>query len=212
MILLANPNTNRATTQAMGAILRDQSITVREWTAPQGPPVILTPDALDAAALHVARLSPPKGCQGVIVAAFGDPGARALAARLMVPVIGIGAAAAQAAGRGGRRFAVVTTTPALRQRIDALMLTHAGTGRYLGCHVTDGPPLSLMADPVALDHALLALARRAAAQGAQAVIIGGGPLAQAAQRLASQSPVPLIQPLTEAALALAAIIAQAPDA
>ena len=49
---------------------------------------------------------------------------------------------------------------------------------------------------------------RAAAAGAEAVIIGGGPLAQAAVRLAPLSPVPLIQPVPEAARAMARLLAR----
>ena len=60
----------------------------------------------------------------MIVAAFGDPGADRLAMRLSHPVIGIGEAAIRAAGRNGRRFAIVTTTPRLeasiRTRVDEL--------------------------------------------------------------------------------------------
>lgn len=201
MILLANPNANTATTAAMCAIAAPWLPGVRGWTAPTGPQVIVTPEQLDRAADGIAALHPHAGCRGVIVAAFGDPGATLLAGRLSVPVIGIGAAAARAAAQGGRAFAVATTTPALRDRIDALMQEQPG---YLGCHLTDGP--NVMSDPDALDRALLDAVMRAAAAGAQAVIIGGGPLAQAAVRLASLSPVPLIQPVPEAARAMARLL------
>ena len=201
MILLANPNANPATTAAMCAIAAPWLPGVQGWTAPTGPQVIVTPEQLDRAADGIAALQLPAGCCGVIVAAFGDPGATLLAGRLSVPVIGIGAAAARAAAQGGRAFAVATTTPALRERIDALMQEQPG---YLGCHMTDGP--NVMNDPDALDRALLDAVMRAAAAGAQAVIIGGGPLAQAAVRLAPLSPVPLIQPVPEAARAMARLL------
>lgn len=203
MILLANPNANPVTTAAMCAIAAPWLADLQGWTAPTGPQVIVTPDQLDRAADGIAALHPPAACRGVIVAAFGDPGADRLAARLAVPVIGIGAAAARAAAQGGRAFAVATTTPALRDRIDALM--RGQPGRYLGCHMTDSP--DVMRDPDALDHALLDAVMRAAAAGAEAVIIGGGPLAQAAVRLAPLSPVPLIQPVPEAARAMARLLA-----
>lgn len=203
MILLANPNANPVTTAAMCAIAAPWLAGLQGWTAPTGPQVIVTPDQLDRATDGIAALHPPAACRGVIVAAFGDPGADRLAARLAVPVIGIGAAAARAAAQGGRTFAVATTTPALRDRIDALM--RGQNGRYLGCHMTDSP--DVMRDPDALDRALLDAVMRAAAAGAEAVIIGGGPLAQAAVRLAPLSPVPLIQPVPEAARAMARLLA-----
>ena len=204
MVLLANPNANPVTTAAMCAIAAPWLAGLQAWTAPTGPQVIVTPDQLDRAADGIAALHPPAACRGVIVAAFGDPGADRLAARLAVPVIGIGAAAARAAAQGGRAFSVATTTPALRDRIDALM--QGQNGRYLGCHMTDSP--NVMRDPDALDHALLDAVMRAAAAGAEAVIIGGGPLAQAAVRLAPLSPVPLIQPVPEAARAMARLLAR----
>ncbi|TGN49922.1 hypothetical protein E4L95_17870, partial [Paracoccus liaowanqingii] len=74
MILLANPNSTTATTRAMCAILAPVLPHLRGWTAPEGPGVIETPAQLDAAGRLVAALTPPPGCRGVIVAAFGDPG------------------------------------------------------------------------------------------------------------------------------------------
>jgi Asp/Glu/hydantoin racemase len=172
---------------------------VQGWTAPQGADLIQTPALLAQAAHQIAQLQPPEGCCGVIVSAFGDPGAARLAARLTIPVIGIGAAAAQAAGHGGRSFAVATTTPQLVDSINALMTAHAGQGRYVGCFLTNGPVMTVMNDPALLDRELLHAAQQAARAGAQAVIIGGGPLAEAALRIAPLCPVPLIQPIVEAA-------------
>jgi Asp/Glu/hydantoin racemase len=94
---------------------------------------------------------------------------------------------------------VATTTPALAARIDALMTTQNPSQPYLGCFLTEEEPEALMADAQALDTALLGAIRRAAASGAEQVIIGGGPLGEAALRLASQSPVPLIHPILAAA-------------
>ncbi len=197
MILVVNPNSNAATTAQICAIAAPFLPDLQGWTAPRGPSVIQTPGQLAQAADQVALLEPPPGCRGVIVAAFGDPGADRLAARLSCPVIGIGAAAARAAR--GRPFAVATTTPDLRDGIDALMRAHAGDAPYLGCFLTPGPALAVMSDPGRLDPALLAATHDAARAGAQAVIIGGGPLAQAAERIAARSPVPLIRPIPEAA-------------
>lgn len=205
MILLANPNTNAQTTNAMCAIAARLLPEVQGWTARQGADLIHTPALLAQAGDQIAQLQPPQGCRGVIVSAFGDPGAVRLAARLKIPVIGIGAAAAQAAGAGGRSFAVATTTPQLVKGIDRLMKAHAGQGRYLGCFLTDGPTLSVMKDPALLDRELLDAARRAATAGAQAVIIGGGPLAEAAQRIDALCPVRLIQPIPEAAALMRAL-------
>lgn len=159
--------------------------------------MIVTEAALDAAADIVGDAGLP-AARGVIVSAFGDPGREALARRLDCPVIGIGQAAALEARAAGC-FAVATTTPGLKRRIDTMMRSHAGDGAYLGCYLAKGDPLALMADPAALDAALLDACESAAADGAGVVIIGGGPLGQAADRLASRAPVPLVAPIRAAA-------------
>ena len=84
------------------------------------------------------------------------------------------------------------------------MRAHAQGAAYLGCFLSQGDPLALLGDPAALDAALIGAVRRAAEAGADHVIIGGGPLAEAADRIADQVPVTLVQPLPEACRALLA--------
>ncbi|MFX4392994.1 aspartate/glutamate racemase family protein, partial [Acinetobacter baumannii] len=71
-------------------------------------------EVLDIAQAHA------NDCDGIIVAAFGDPGLRAVRATLAVPSVGIGESAMLDAARNGRRFGVATTTPLLKAAIDAL--------------------------------------------------------------------------------------------
>ena len=194
-VLLINPNSSERTTDDMLAIVRRYLPDVRGWTNVHAPSMITDPEALLAAGEQISTATLPPAC-AVIIAAFGDPGAIALAKTLDVPVIGIGAAAARAAGQGGAAFAVVTTTPKLAPAIDTLMQAHGAD--YLGCFLTDGDPEDLMADLAALDAALIHACNIAANAGAQRIIIGGGPLASAAIRIAEQVPVPLVQPLVAA--------------
>ncbi|MGV6848059.1 MAG: aspartate/glutamate racemase family protein [Marinibacterium sp.] len=201
-VLMINPNGSKAATRAMLGIARQHLPHVVSWTNPNGPQMITDPCALALAAEQVARADLPEA-SGMIVAAFGDPGAAALSARVACPVIGIGRAAARAAGKGGARFAVVTTTPDLRHPIDALMREIAG-GLYLGTVLTIGDPLALISNDQALDTALVEACLRARAGGADRVIIGGGPLAASAARIADRVPIPLVQPLAEACRHLSA--------
>jgi Asp/Glu/hydantoin racemase len=195
-VLLINPNSSTATTDAMVRIARRYLPQVIGWTNAQAPKMITEPEALARAGEHIANAELPEAA-GVIVAAFGDPGRDALAQRLAVPVVGIGAAARDAA-RG--TFAVATTTPDLEEPIDTLMSVKSG---YLGCFFTEGDPLHLAGDANALDAVLRRAVERAAQAGAESVIIGGGPLAEAAARIADACPVPLIQPLPAACARLA---------
>ena len=190
--LLMNPNANATTTEAMVRIAQRFLPDVSGWTAPTGPQLLCDESKLEAAGRLVAEADLPE-VKAIIVSAFGDPGHAALAARMSCPVIGIGGAAARATA--GRRFAVATTTPKLTGAIDAMMEPF---GDYLGCYLTSGDLLPLMADAARLDLALAKAAARAAEDGAEVVIIGGGPLGEAAERLAETSPVPLISPIRAA--------------
>lgn len=198
MILLMNPNSSVATTDTMVAIARRFLPEVTGWTAPAGPELLISMAYLTEAAALVAQADLPKTLRGVIVSAFGDPGRAALAAKLPVPVVGIGQAAALAACAGGRRFAVATHTPGLVTGIDALMRSYAAV-EYLGTFLAEGDPLELSKDPQRLDAALLSAMMRAHDAGAEAVIIGGGPLGEAAERLRPFAPCALIAPIPEAA-------------
>lgn len=197
-VLLMNPNANRATTAAMVAIARRHLPRVTGWTAPAGPDLLTGPDALMAAARRVAAARVPAGIDGIIVSAFGDPGRAALAAHAGVPVVGIGWAAAMEAARIGR-FAVATHTPDLAPGIDALMRAAAPDADYLGTFLTTGDPARLTADPAGLDAALLRAIRAAHRAGADAVIVGGGPLGDAADRLLDRAPCRLVAPIPAAA-------------
>lgn len=200
-ITLVNPNTSKATTAAMVAIAEEAAgqAAVEGVTAPFGVPLITEPQALATAAEAMRALAPSLSrAQAVIVSAFGDPGLEDLRAALPCPVTGIAEAGMAEAGAGGRRFAVVTTTPGLVDSIAASAARHGHTA-FAGTWTTPGDPAALMADPVALTRALAEACARAVAEGgAEALVIGGGPLARAARVLAATSPAPLIEPVPAA--------------
>ncbi|MFD1697316.1 aspartate/glutamate racemase family protein [Roseibium aestuarii] len=209
-IVLINPNTSAATTQAMVGIAREVqagegSFELVGLTAPSGPPIISTPAELAAAGDVVAGLVAELegNCAGAIVSAFGDPGLQRLRERLSVPVVGIAEAGMRAAAAGGRRFAIVTTTPDLVAPITARAQAY-GVGRQLcGTFLTEGSLAEVMAAPERLREALAKTIRRAlGATDAGAIVIGGGPLARAARELGSTCTVPLIEPVPEACRAL----------
>ena len=201
MIALINPNTSAASTASMLRIAKEAAgpgIPIEGLTAPFGAPLITTPAALARAAEAVVALAPQLRAAGaVLIAAFGDPGLSALRDLLAVPVTGLAEAGMREAAQGGRRFAVVTTTPDLRDGIAATAEAH-GHDRFLGTWTTPGDPVALTSNDAALATALAAACARAVDAGAEAIVIGGGPLAEAARRLAPTSPVSLIEPLPAA--------------
>ncbi len=136
------------------------------------------------------------GFDALIVAGFGDPGVAELAARLSVPVVGIGGAGMAEAAAGGRRFSIVTVTPALRASLQRAAAVHGYGEQLASIRFTDGDPAALAADPIALAAALHDGCRAAIERdGAEAVLIGGGPLAQAARALADRIGSPVIDPV-----------------
>jgi Asp/Glu/hydantoin racemase len=212
-LLLINPNTNARTTAMMTAVARAHAapgVTVEGLTAPRGAALITTPQACRVAHDVVAALAPEvaaRRADGVIVAAFGDPGLGPLTEALPVPVVGIAQAAMARAARNGP-FAIVTTTPDLVAHIEALARAYGHEAAFLGVHLTPGDPETITADPPRLAEALAGAAREAVEEGARSIVVGGGPLAEAARAIAATCAVPVVEPVPEAVRALAARLAR----
>lgn len=199
-ILLINPNSNAQTTEAMVEIATEctQKCQINGVTMASVPPIITTPEALDQAAKVVGAFPIDEAYHAVVVAAFGDPGQEALRARLSVPVVGIAEASMLEAGRDGRRFSVATTTPALEQRI-AERAASLGFGEAcVSVRFTPGDPFVVMSNAERLVTALAKTIDQCILDGAEAVIIGGGPLAKAARVLKADFTVPIIEPIVSA--------------
>jgi Asp/Glu/hydantoin racemase len=203
-LLLINPNSSVATTEMMVAIAQEtagERFTVVGATATRAPLLIADPDALTKAAIEVVEIAVTNqsSYDGVIVAAFGDPGLCTVRASIVVPAVGIAEAAMIEAAEGGRRFGIATTTAALVTQISARADDLGLSQQYTGIRVTQGDLASLMADPVLLRSALKRVVEECIARdGAEAVIIGGGPLSQAAMALQSEFSVPIIAPIAAA--------------
>lgn len=212
-IVILNPNTNAETTRQMVTIAAQfapKGASVEGHTVATGAALITTPDELACAAQAVCREATALECaDGVVVAAFGDPGLHSLRRLLSVPVVGLAEASmAQAAAYG--RFTVVTTTPKLVAPIEQHAADYGHAAELIGVRVPECDPAQLMADPAALIAAMRACIDTAVARdGAKAVIIGGGPLARAARRLAQDCPVPLLEPVPVAVQHLANRLPQA---
>ncbi|WP_315833458.1 aspartate/glutamate racemase family protein [Bradyrhizobium prioriisuperbiae] len=203
-IVLINPNSAQATTDMMVAIARGAAgdrAPVVGVTATRAPAMIVTPHELDASAGEVVELglAHRPGCLGFIVSAFGDPGLEALREQTGLPCTGLCEASMRAAHADGRRFGVATVTPELTDAI-AAQARHLGfAATYTGLRSTQGDPRALAADAGRL-RAELADAVRAciALDGAEAVIIGGGPLGDAASDLQRMFSEPIIAPIPSA--------------
>ncbi len=203
--LLINPNTSEATTARMVDIARrfvGQRVRVEGATAPFGPPLITDEPGLAVAAEAVESLVDAivdREPDGVVVSAFGDPGLEAARARLRCPVVGIAEAGMSEATVDGQRFSVATTTPdlvaAIKRRAEGY-----GLGRlFLSVRLTEGDPATLMASPDALRKAMRKAVQDAIdLDAAEAVVIGGGPLAEVAREIVPEFTIPVIEPIPAA--------------
>jgi allantoin racemase len=206
-IALINPNANADTTARMTAIACEAAgpgAAFEGFTAKAGPLIVTDEAALEAAALLVIERGvelEAAGFQGVLIAGFGDPGLERLRRRLGIPVTGIAEAGMKEAARGGRRFSIVTTTPDLKAAIvkRAVGLGHGNS--LVSVRITGGDAATVMSDPVLLERALLRCSEAAISEdGAEAILIGGGPLATAARAIAPMLAVPLVEPVAAGAL------------
>lgn len=213
-ILLINPNTSEATTRMMvdiAAACLPPGFTLTGLSARSGVPMIVDEDEMRAAALEVGHTWQRAGRHwaGVIVSAFGDPGIELVRHSAAVPVVGICEASLRDGALHGRRFGVATVTPALAAMIQAHVQSLGLGPLYTGIRLTEGDPRGLAADPPKLQQALARAARRCLEEdGAEAVVIGGGPLGQAAAQLQTLLHAPVIAPIPSAVRRLLAALGQ----
>jgi allantoin racemase len=218
IIVLINPNSNDAATRSMAelAALETEGVARIDGRSNAGaPPLLTTPEDMQNAIPGVVELGVAAAeddqVAAIIVAAFSDPGLEELRAEVDIPVFGIGEEVFHAAARDGRAFGIVTVTPdealieSFRQKAAAL----GYEDQYRGVRVTPGDPTELVNDPDRLDAALAEAVRASAeADGAEAVIMGGGPLSASAVRLQPEFEVPLVVAVSAAARAAAAAAQQ----
>jgi len=213
-ILLINPNSSAATTAMMAGIAQAAAAGACEITgatARRAPPMIVEPDALAAAADEVVEMAVSNDGRydGFIVAAFGDPGLAEVQERCRTPAVGIAESAFREASAGGRRFGIATTTPALKTAIDQRVALLGLSAQYTGLRITSEDPMELVKDKDRLRGALADAVRHCISEdGAEAVIIGGGPLGEAARELKPMFSIPIVPPIPAAIRAILAILAR----
>lgn len=203
-VLLINPNTSAATTAMMVAAARRMlppGIALRGITAARGPAMITDVATLADAVGEVVRLgtSEASGVDALVVAAFGDPGLTRLRGLLPIPVVGIGEAAVRDAAKGGRRFGIATTTPGLVRSVEANIRLLGLEAGFTGVRIAEGDPVALAANPGLQAAALFrTVSMCLEADGAEMVVVGGGPLTDAAAQLARQFGDRIVEPVPAA--------------
>lgn len=199
-IALINPNSSVATSEMMGRLAQaclPVGFNLQVVTAEKTPEMLVTENDITLARQEVERLSLAlaQSVDAIVIGAFGDPGLSQLRQSIPVPTIGIGEASLLAASQGQRPFAVVTVTPALKASITGYIDSLELTSLCRGVFMTEDDADRLMDCLPRQEQQLYEAALIAIEQGAQAIVIGGGPLAPVAERLKARLSVPVISPL-----------------
>lgn len=160
------------------------------------------------------------GVDAVVIDSVGDYGLDALQAALAIPAVGSGQAGMAAAAKLGR-FAIVTVWPSSMNFVHQRLLDIYGhRDRFLGMrNVGEEAVLGAIAGPDGylsqVHHAeagllgrVVAQVEAAAAEGADAVLLGCTCMSPMADKVAAAVRVPVINPLAEAARQAVALAGQ----
>jgi allantoin racemase len=146
-LLVLNPNTSRAMTDAIAEAAREAAAPGTQIIAAQpsfGPRSIEGQFEEAIAAAGVAeqvRLAPPH--DAVVIACFGDPGLDAAREATSAPVLGVAEAAFHAAAMLATGFSIVTTLTRTCVIAERLVHRYGFTAQCRGIHGTDIPVLDL---------------------------------------------------------------------
>jgi allantoin racemase len=197
-IRVVNPNTTASMTALIEASARavaGPGTVVEAVTPAMGPASIEShyDEALAVPGLLAAVADGERdGCDGYVVACFGDPGLDAARELAAGPVVGIAEAAMHAATLAGRGFSVVTTLARTRGRAADLATRYVAAGACRGVHACDIPVLALEDDPHLLDR-VVAVARAALERdGSDVIVLGCAGMADLCAAASAELGVPVI--------------------
>ena len=211
MIVLINPNSTAAMTEAMRAAAASRSggIAVEGWTSHEGPPAIQGPEDGAAAVpplLPLVRRASDAGAQAVLIGCFDDTGLAEAQGIADCPVIGIGQAACAFAALAGGRYSVVTTlavsVPVLEANIRAYRLDH----RLARVRASGVPVLEVERARARVIEEIRAAERE---DGVKTVVLGCGGMVDLVDRAAEFTGLRLIDGVRAATAAACGMIAGA---
>lgn len=203
-ILIVNPNTSGSLTERMERAARGQvpsHVTLSSRTAPRGFPYISNrAEAQIAGSVTLEMLAHnATGTDAAIIAAFGDPGARAARDLMPFPVIGVAEAAMHSAAMLGERFAILAFARHMQGWYRDCVHQVGLERRFAGFRAPAIAPRSPDTAQEDLHEPLLECLRACELRdGADVVIIAGAPLAGFAARAAVETRLPLVDPVIAA--------------
>ncbi|REE19257.1 allantoin racemase [Paraburkholderia sp. BL27I4N3] len=213
-IKLINPNTTQRMTEAMGRCARDVAAPGTEVIAvnpTMGPPSIegYYDEALATPGLLAeVAAGEREGCDGYVIACFGDPGLYAARELARGPVIGIAEAAMHAASVLAPGFSVVTTL-ARTCGMAWHLAERYGMKRFCrNVRATDVAVLDLDKPGSAARRIILDECRRALAEdGSDAIVLGCAGMAELCAEIEDALGAPVIEGVTAAVKWTEALVA-----
>ncbi|WP_406855492.1 aspartate/glutamate racemase family protein [Alsobacter sp. KACC 23698] len=215
-ILLLNPNTTQALTDRMARVASaaaSAGTRIEPVTATRGVPYISTrAEAQIAGAIALEILAERRAAvDGVIMAAFGDPGLGAAREMLEIPVVGMAEAAMLTACMLGRRFAIVTFARALEPWFQECVEANGLAHRCAGVQCATGAFSSIDAVQAEMEERLVETALACLdALRPDVIILAGAPLSGLAPVIRDRVPVPLVDGVVAAVKQIEGLVAQKP--
>ena len=203
-ILVINPNTSQSVTDLIEAESRRVASPGTELsfaTAPFGVAYIETRFEALVGGYAAACIAAERHGQydGLVIAAFGDPGLLGIKELLNVPVVGMTEAALASACLLGQRFSIIAISARIKAWYqECVERSHLAT-RLASIRSLQQPLRDIGA--VQDDHTerLKELAREAVEQdGADVIILAGAPLAGLARSVKDDLPVPVVDGVSSA--------------
>ncbi|SMG58076.1 aspartate/glutamate racemase family protein [Paraburkholderia susongensis] len=213
LIKIINPNTTVTMTEAMAECARRVAAANTRILAasPESGPVSIeshydemlsTPGLLDE-----IRLGEEDGCDGYVVACFGDPGLQAARELARGPVIGIAEAAMHAASMLGTGFSVVTTLARTRGMAWHLAERYGMRRFCRNVRAVEIPVLALEEERSKVFDAILGECAKALAEDdADVLVLGCAGMAGLAHDIGEALGVPVIDGVTVAVKLVEALV------
>jgi allantoin racemase len=176
MIVLINPNSTKAMTDAMVDTAKKTGVEVEGWTSHAGPAAIQGPEDGEASIpplLTLVRKASDAGAKTIIIGCFDDTGLDAARDIAACPVIGIGQAAYHIAVLSGRRFSVVTTLEVSVPILESNIRSYGFTSQLARVRASGVPVLDLETDPAGTAPVVMGEINRAVSEDKVNTIVLG---------------------------------------
>ncbi|MGY6536977.1 MAG: aspartate/glutamate racemase family protein [Pararhodobacter sp.] len=197
--MVLNPNTSPRVTAllrraALNVAHPDCTVVVQSVAA--GPAALRTASDLENAEREVlAVVRSQNELDGLVIAAFGDPGLEKAQAAARFSVVGLGMSGIMAAAARGR-FVILTLGPQMDTPLRARVAQLGCADRLIGIRYLQADIPDVADKPERFLPEIEAEAQAAAAAGAQVLLLGGAPFAGLCDLV--RAPIPVVDGLREA--------------